>query len=151
MNTTLLTDKGFIHTQSEGSRERQGFLEHTQDTLDIHVLLLHDVRNKSLNIHEVIEQYSSFGTRKITLARSDGREFDREIKRGFPQIQFLHTIEKEPSNKEGDAAMATLINLAFQQIKAERIFISWTDINPYGMSIQALKKIFLHACSVLFL
>ncbi len=116
----------------------QDGVKNSAKSMQVHILLLHDVKNVDLNISASIQTYMSFGTKNIVVANSDGTQFDKNLVDQFPTIQFLHLVQDEYA--EDTSPIANVINKTFTSCVSDKIFISWTDIDPYGMSVRALER-----------
>ena len=107
-------------------------------TVKVHVLLLHDIKNVEIDLINSIQTYMLFGTKNIVVANSDGSHFDQKLMKQFSEIQFLSIAENEYA--KNTSPLANVINKAFTSLMSDKVFISWTDIDPYGMSIKALER-----------
>lgn len=117
--------------------KRENFAQIESKISSVHVLLLHDPSNTNIELEKAVRNYAAFGIKKITVARSDGVAFDKKEQRTLSKISFF-SLSDSSSRKQ--SSIARIINTVFSSLKADKIFISWTDIEPYGMSIKALER-----------
>lgn len=101
------------------------------------IILLHDSDKKNISIKNALEYYSAIYSDKILCACCNGDAVSATIRSMFPHVCFFST----PHGREKPISVGALLNTLFSEIHTDLVFVSWTHIDPYGISTRML----LHA------
>ncbi len=101
------------------------------------IILLHDSSRKNISIRNALEHYTAIYSDKILFAYSNSDVVPANIRNMFPNVYFFHTAE----GQQNPASVGALLNTLFSEIHTDLVFVSWTHIEPYGISTRML----LHA------
>ncbi len=101
------------------------------------IILLHDASKKNVSIKNALENYTALYSDKIFFACSNGAVVSENIRSMFPSVCFLSM----PHGQQKPVSVGALLNTLFFEIQTDLVFVSWTHIEPYGISTRML----LHA------
>ncbi len=105
----------------------------------IGILLLHNTSKKNISMEIAIREYSKISHSILYVTNMDGSMVNEHIQNQFPSVSFL-CVKKEMSKKEKDISIGSLINILFKEMQIPTIFVSWTDIDPFGISTSLFTK-----------
>lgn len=110
------------------------------------IVLLHDVTNKNIVIENVLKEYDIFQSDTIIFANSDGSAVNAQLHNLYPRVNFFSLDQypkEEPQHKKQkfpNLSVGSLLNILFSKIETDLVFVSWTDVNPYGISTSMFPQ-----------
>ena len=102
----------------------------------IGIVLLHNIKNKNISVEQSLEEYTAIYSHKIVFAHSDGSPIPNGLQELFPDVYFFH-VEKENNDS---VSVGELLNVLFNEVQTDLLFVSWTDVNPFGISTRTLLQ-----------
>lgn len=133
MNTTQLMHST-LSTQEQQPYVMSGVIDIYNDSIQsVGIVLVHDVEDENIDLIKIVREYLSFGVQKLYLVNSDGSKASDDITYKYPNVVSL-SFGDEDEEIQKVFSLGYILNIAFEKINTDIVFLSWTNINPFGMS-----------------
>lgn len=131
-------DAGFLADQSYN--EEMAYLlsgrssAHRHSYATVGIILLHDPQMNGMFLEQALRNYTAVYSDRIMCACRDGSMISESTQSMFPEVCFFSMSE----SAESAPSVGALLNVLFSEIDTDLVFVSWTSIDPYGISTRTL-------------